>query len=102
MSYWNDKSFGKDLKEGDLVFAVYGNIGEGTIYRIEKIDPRDQIKIRSVFCLQDGQFKPARKPRIRTLGAGWIRKVSEEHLKAVLSELDGFLNELRGQKKNDE
>lgn len=87
-----------NFKVDDLVFAMYDNIGEGTIYRVTEIEktsnPRADgvLKLKPIFCLQGPEF--LKNKRTRKLGAGWARKVKAEDLREALSNLDGILKEL--------
>ena len=81
-----------NFKTNDLVFAVYDNVGEGTIYRVEEISAGNVLKLRPIFCVQGPEY--LKKRRNRSLGAGWARKVTTEDLKEMLSTLDNLLKEI--------
>lgn len=87
-----------NFKTNDLVFAVYDNIGEGTIYRVEEISSANVLKLKPIFCIQGPEY--LKKRRDRTLGAGWARKVTTEDLKDMLSNLDNLLKEIEDHNEN--
>ena len=81
-----------NFKINDLVFSVYGNVGEGTIYRVEGISSANVLELKPIFCIQGPEY--LKKRRNRSLGAGWARKVTTEDLKDMLSTLDSLLKEI--------
>lgn len=66
---------------GDLCTAVYNNVGEGIIYRVEGITPCYGYPANADALTLDltpvhGIFAVISKRRYRNLGAGWCRYLS--------------------------
>lgn len=57
---------------GELCTCVYGEVGEGLIYRVIEVMPSNQLKVKPVF----GVIADTAHRKVRNIGAGWCTPLS--------------------------